>query len=313
MIYGISSKSFGALENKKKYNFIELNTDFDLNTYDAFFRSLDPQIGRWLEIDPKLENDQESTSPYTSMANNPYLKSDPLGDEPEISTDYPIITITKEKIGTTDQRVLGLGLIGGKELLTTVDVYKAVVTDTEDKNFKMEFGVTRDAMIVDKIEDVKSFNDIKLTNIAFEPASANDNKFQAVSRKDFPNGTGNEALKLKQNGTEIVKASPVDASYRWHFRDQPNQAKGIMIHVGGNYIKNKSSVVAGSEGCFGIVNANNSSSNPSNNQTNNTIKAILNQAAKSKTNKGRIDVIIESRNSNQIPNNIHITSDKKKS
>ncbi|MBS1511483.1 MAG: hypothetical protein JST86_11620 [Bacteroidetes bacterium] len=80
---GISSKAAGSLENKKKYNGIELDNDFDLNTYEAFYRDLDPQTGRWWEIDPKIEHDQEDMSPYTSMANDPILKSDPLGDEPD--------------------------------------------------------------------------------------------------------------------------------------------------------------------------------------------------------------------------------------
>jgi hypothetical protein len=44
---GISSKGLsGVVDNKKKYNGIEQNTDFDLNLYDAFFRNLDPQIGK---------------------------------------------------------------------------------------------------------------------------------------------------------------------------------------------------------------------------------------------------------------------------
>ena len=79
---GISSKAAGKLENKKKYNGIEFNNDLDLNLYEAFYRDLDPQTGRFLQIDPKVDG-QESESPYSSMANDPILKSDPLGDEAE--------------------------------------------------------------------------------------------------------------------------------------------------------------------------------------------------------------------------------------
>jgi len=41
---GVSSKAlkYGDPENKKKFNRIEHTTDFDLNRYDAFYRSLDP-------------------------------------------------------------------------------------------------------------------------------------------------------------------------------------------------------------------------------------------------------------------------------
>jgi RHS repeat-associated protein len=73
----ISSKAAGKLTNKHKYNSIEQNNDFDLNTYEAFYRSLDPQIGRFLQIDPKSIDE---ISPYASMQNNPVLLIDPLGD-----------------------------------------------------------------------------------------------------------------------------------------------------------------------------------------------------------------------------------------
>ncbi len=79
---GISSKAAGSLANKKKYNGIEFENDLDLNTYDAFFRELDPQIGRWWQIDPKTE-DMEQWSPYVSNYDNPITYTDPLGDEPD--------------------------------------------------------------------------------------------------------------------------------------------------------------------------------------------------------------------------------------
>lgn len=77
---GISNHALKGLlypENKKKYNGIEFNDDLDLDQYDANYRTLDPQIGRWKEIDPKPNS---SISPYSAMGNNPILNSDPLGD-----------------------------------------------------------------------------------------------------------------------------------------------------------------------------------------------------------------------------------------
>ena len=80
---GISSKAlnFGCPENRRKYNGIEFDNDLDLNTYEAFFRNLDPQTGRWWEIDPEIEN-MEAWSPYASNYDNPITFNDPLGDEP---------------------------------------------------------------------------------------------------------------------------------------------------------------------------------------------------------------------------------------
>ncbi|MEJ0101410.1 MAG: DUF6443 domain-containing protein [Bacteroidota bacterium] len=76
---GISSKALKSnySENKAKFNGIELNNDFDINMYDAHFRNLDPQIGRFWQIDPKPN---ERVSAYAAMLNNPILFSDPLGD-----------------------------------------------------------------------------------------------------------------------------------------------------------------------------------------------------------------------------------------
>jgi RHS repeat-associated protein len=78
---GISSKALNnAPENKRKYNSIEFNEDLDLDVYDAYYRNLDPQTGRWWQIDPETDG-YEDISPYASMYNNPIRISDPLGNE----------------------------------------------------------------------------------------------------------------------------------------------------------------------------------------------------------------------------------------
>jgi RHS repeat-associated protein len=79
---GISSRAFGRLENKIKYNSIELERGLGLNVYDAQFRELDPQIGRWWQIDPKTD-EMLMWSTYASNYNNPIRFADPLGDKPD--------------------------------------------------------------------------------------------------------------------------------------------------------------------------------------------------------------------------------------
>ncbi len=79
---GISSNALKGMnypENHKKYNGIEFTDDLDLDIYDAQLRNLDPQIGRWNQIDPKIDN-MEMWSPYASNYNNPIRYNDFWGD-----------------------------------------------------------------------------------------------------------------------------------------------------------------------------------------------------------------------------------------
>ena len=74
----------GSLANKRKYNNYEFNTDFDINLYESFYRSHDPQIGRFCQIDPKPKAIE---SPYIAMGDNPIKNMDLLGDDVEIGNN----------------------------------------------------------------------------------------------------------------------------------------------------------------------------------------------------------------------------------
>ncbi len=68
---------FYIAKNNYLYNGIEHCDDFGLELDMAFFRSYDPAIGRWNQVDPKHTYSQ---SVYSGMGNNPILYSDFLGD-----------------------------------------------------------------------------------------------------------------------------------------------------------------------------------------------------------------------------------------
>ena len=97
---GISSKAAGGVENRYKANGgTEFNNDFNISLYETTYRGLDPQIGRFWQIDP-LGEEFEDWSPYTFANDNPIYFSDPLGlaatndTTGNNPTDHPELAIT---------------------------------------------------------------------------------------------------------------------------------------------------------------------------------------------------------------------------
>ncbi len=92
------------------------------------------------------------------------------------------------------------------------------------------------------------------------------------------------------------------------YRFKEDIARGVMIHVGGSH-DNESygHSISASEGCFDILNDDNSPKNTSDKLTKEVINTIWERAKKSKARLNHIRVIIEKRDEKTIPNNVVFT------
>lgn len=84
---GIGYEYAGVKKNKYLYQGKEMMDDHNINIYDFHARGYDPVIGRTLQIDPHAEN-YLSLSPYSWIANNPIMFTDPTGMDISLGNLY---------------------------------------------------------------------------------------------------------------------------------------------------------------------------------------------------------------------------------
>ncbi|HXC05443.1 MAG TPA: RHS repeat-associated core domain-containing protein, partial [Bacteroidia bacterium] len=101
LMSGISDRALKTKYAENKYRFNKgseiQNKEFSdgsgLELYATNYRSLDPQLGRFWQIDPLLEVSEDVT-PYGYCVENPLLHIDPLGLMPD---SLPPVTVTAKK------------------------------------------------------------------------------------------------------------------------------------------------------------------------------------------------------------------------
>ena len=198
---GISSTAAGKLENKKSlYNEYELNTDFNINLYEAFYRTNDPQLGRFWQLDP---SPIVSNSLYSAMNNNPILFNDLLGDTAKFDTKTQVMvdkfikqTILNNKgkeIKNKNYKAAFAGLISRIDKQSTIDGYNVnykfngeapeggVSSDGIDINVTINdpgetFGGGSDGILFEETKHVDQFLDGKTIFV-----SDNNSKFSLAT------------------------------------------------------------------------------------------------------------------------------------
>jgi RHS repeat-associated protein len=177
---GISSKVIGPIENRYKFNegseleSKEFSDGSGLDLYATEFRSYDPQIGRFLLIDPLVEFNV-SWTPYNYCNNNPIIFNDPLGLD-----TVGVVGKVSQLPATPGQEVKLINTNGG----TSSYIYDPK-NPNADENGLVENGMTDPAeetvTVVHKKENSENNADQNETNKS-RPGFNLDNAITALNR-----------------------------------------------------------------------------------------------------------------------------------
>ena len=128
--FGLSFNSWNDTSPTNDYLYNEgAELQRELTSYQTHFRMLDPALGRWWQIDPKAS---ERESPYVSMANNPILYNDALGD----TIDFSQLMVHDKVNGTNVAQTIVNSLSKITGLRLSIDQKTGILDYAKDENGK---------------------------------------------------------------------------------------------------------------------------------------------------------------------------------
>ncbi|MEO9511664.1 MAG: RHS repeat-associated core domain-containing protein [Flavobacteriaceae bacterium] len=158
-----------------KYNGMELDESFNIETYDFGARNYDPALGKWMNLDPLAEQ-MTRHSPYNYAFDNPVFFIDPDGMKPT-------------KYNVTDE--YGNEAVLTEDELTDYIAENGVTDDFEDnvdsdccKTFKEFLQYVKSLFNIDIQDEMSQNEDEGHTELRFDMAPQGELKEWIIQNKD---------------------------------------------------------------------------------------------------------------------------------